>query len=242
MLAVLSIVGGFVMSLGMFVGGLVLATAILAVEPAQQPGPDENVAEVWTSEPRRVDVATQDFQRLAATAPSPAQSSGTEVHSADSITTADLPQPVDQMTTAALPAESEDTSIADGRVAALYAAHVDWCFGRYRSYDRADNTYRPFSGGRQLCVSPYLMEANDYAVASEEPVTFEENNRVDDGDFYVLVDDMPAGGLQIAFESSGAGADMSQNHVRNCFSRYRSYRAEDNSYQPYGGGPRRQCE
>ncbi|MER9071791.1 BA14K family protein [Mesorhizobium sp. M0904] len=23
---------------------------------------------------------------------------------------------------------------------------------------------------------------------------------------------------------------------------YRSYRPEDNSYQPYSGGPRRQCE
>ena len=31
-------------------------------------------------------------------------------------------------------------------------------------------------------------------------------------------------------------------HVRWCSERYRSYRPEDNSYQPYGGGSRRQCE
>lgn len=30
-------------------------------------------------------------------------------------------------------------------------------------------------------------------------------------------------------------------HEARCASRYRSYRAADDSYQPYGGGPRRQC-
>ncbi|MNW17119.1 Lectin-like protein BA14k precursor [compost metagenome] len=29
-------------------------------------------------------------------------------------------------------------------------------------------------------------------------------------------------------------------HVQWCYDRYRSYRAYDNTYQPYGG-PRRQC-
>ena len=38
------------------------------------------------------------------------------------------------------------------------------------------------------------------------------------------------------------GSDLaSSDHVAYCFSRYRSYRPEDNTYQPYGGGPRRQC-
>lgn len=35
---------------------------------------------------------------------------------------------------------------------------------------------------------------------------------------------------------------VSADHVAYCFDRYRSYRPEDNTYQPYGGGPRRQCE
>ncbi len=30
-------------------------------------------------------------------------------------------------------------------------------------------------------------------------------------------------------------------HAQACSERYRSYRASDNTYQPYGGGPRRQC-
>ncbi|SIT59259.1 conserved hypothetical protein [Mesorhizobium prunaredense] len=37
-------------------------------------------------------------------------------------------------------------------------------------------------------------------------------------------------------------AELPPEHVQCCFSRYRSYRPEDNSYQPYSGGPRRQCE
>ncbi len=42
--------------------------------------------------------------------------------------------------------------------------------------------------------------------------------------------------------SYGDGAQLPPHHVDYCFSRYRSYRPEDNSYQPYSGGPRRQCE
>ncbi|CAH2409678.1 Lectin-like protein BA14k [Mesorhizobium escarrei] len=30
--------------------------------------------------------------------------------------------------------------------------------------------------------------------------------------------------------------------MQYCFNRHRSYRPEDSSYQPYSGGPRRQCE
>ncbi|TGV78178.1 BA14K family protein, partial [Mesorhizobium sp. M00.F.Ca.ET.158.01.1.1] len=42
--------------------------------------------------------------------------------------------------------------------------------------------------------------------------------------------------------ASAATTGLSADHVDSCFSRYRSYRPEDNSYQPYSGGPRRQCE
>ncbi|WP_081158232.1 BA14K family protein [Ensifer aridi] len=36
------------------------------------------------------------------------------------------------------------------------------------------------------------------------------------------------------------GSGLLSRHVSWCYSRYRSYRAWDNSYQPYGG-PRQQC-
>ena len=49
--------------------------------------------------------------------------------------------------------------------------------------------------------------------------------------------------LQYASDDAAGGlaASVSDDHASYCFSRYRSYRPEDNSYQPYGGGPRRQC-
>lgn len=33
--------------------------------------------------------------------------------------------------------------------------HIDWCYDRYRSYRASDNTFQPYRGGRQECVSPY---------------------------------------------------------------------------------------
>lgn len=36
-----------------------------------------------------------------------------------------------------------------------WARHVDWCEDRYRSYDVRSNTFQPYRGGRQECVSPY---------------------------------------------------------------------------------------
>ncbi|WP_011580836.1 MULTISPECIES: BA14K family protein [Chelativorans] len=38
----------------------------------------------------------------------------------------------------------------------LSAAHVNWCYARYRSYRASDNTFQPYNGPRRVCVSPYL--------------------------------------------------------------------------------------
>ena len=35
------------------------------------------------------------------------------------------------------------------------SSHVAWCQERYRSYRVSDNTFQPYSGPRQRCVSPY---------------------------------------------------------------------------------------
>ncbi|MEZ2128812.1 MULTISPECIES: BA14K family protein [unclassified Sinorhizobium] len=34
-------------------------------------------------------------------------------------------------------------------------AHTRWCYARYRSYRAYDNTFQPYYGPRQVCVSPY---------------------------------------------------------------------------------------
>ena len=33
--------------------------------------------------------------------------------------------------------------------------HVQWCASQYRSYRASDNTFQPYGGPRQQCVSPY---------------------------------------------------------------------------------------
>ncbi|TIV50351.1 BA14K family protein, partial [Mesorhizobium sp.] len=42
--------------------------------------------------------------------------------------------------------------------------------------------------------------------------------------------------------AQASGRQVSADHVDYCFSRYRSYDPSDNTYQPFDGGPRRQCE
>jgi len=37
----------------------------------------------------------------------------------------------------------------------LSQQHVNWCDNRYISYRSSDNTFQPYNGPRQQCVSPY---------------------------------------------------------------------------------------
>jgi hypothetical protein len=132
--------------------------------------------------------------------------------------------------TAAIPSENkpEPQSPADN---AASAAHVAWCSDRYRSYRPGDNTYTPYSGGKRECVSPYsdALGAGGMPALSEEAASYDEAS-VDQSlmGYTTVVDEAPV--------------DLSIEHVRSCFERYRSYRMEDNTYQPYGGGPRQQCQ
>nr|WP_258123278.1 BA14K family protein [Mesorhizobium onobrychidis] len=115
------------------------------------------------------------------------------------------------------------------------AAHVEWCASRYRSYRPSDDHYTPYSGEQRPCISPYF-DAGATDRAAQPP---------DDGASYVEANDTwPMGGYVPSDEGAlhGDGAQLSSDHVDYCFSRYRSYRPEDNTYQPYSGGPRRQCE
>lgn len=41
------------------------------------------------------------------------------------------------------------------RAGRLSSAHVQWCYNRYRSYRAYDNTFQPYNGPRQQCLSPY---------------------------------------------------------------------------------------
>jgi hypothetical protein len=37
----------------------------------------------------------------------------------------------------------------------LSPRHYQWCQNRYRSYDSYSNTFQPYNGPRQQCLSPY---------------------------------------------------------------------------------------
>src|SRR5690606_14889112 len=103
--------------------------------------------------------------------------------------------------------------------------HTAWCSQRYRSYRPHSNSYTSYSGAIRECVSPFSGDSepyNDdviYIEASAQGSSFDPLEQGDSSESY-----------------------MDSGHVRSCLDRYRSYRVEDNSYQPYGGGPRRQCE
>ena len=39
---------------------------------------------------------------------------------------------------------------------AQQSSHTQWCYAHYKSYRASDNSFQPYSGPRQQCVSPYL--------------------------------------------------------------------------------------
>lgn len=228
LVAALGIFSGFAVASGLFVGGMGVATYLLAVDSKHEPGPSVDVADLWTSEPRKVDTTKQELERIPS-----------EFAVADARWTSEQEEaepasaPVDPVTTAATRDESEDEH---GQQARLAAAHVAWCYSRYRSYDEVEDSYTSYTGERRPCVSPFTkaagqMLADEGGLGLAESVSSADDPAGFDADLPV-----------VHYASSAAETDfLTEEHIRECFSRYRSYRPEDNSYQPFGGGPRRQC-
>ncbi|MBZ9797640.1 BA14K family protein [Mesorhizobium sp. ES1-4] len=134
---------------------------------------------------------------------------------------ADQPAPSDVAVKEPAPDTTATGSIAPAAAAdALPASHVRWCADHYRSCHPDDNSYMSYSGQLRPCVSPYLDAGADQGTQPAAAVS------------YVAAGDA----------ASAATTALSADHIDSCFSRYRSYRPDDNSYQPYSGGPRRQCE
>ncbi|PDT43730.1 BA14K family protein [Sinorhizobium fredii] len=236
---------GFALALAVFLSGAAVATLILNGTPAREPRLDMNQSELWTEQPRAVNPATQQFERVPARAGATDPQRAPEVAAARNEASEDvlsersvIPpgnkteeelswESLDTMPTAAIrpkPDEGQTTA------SALPTAHDEWCANRYRSYRPSDNTYTPFSGGRRTCISPYM----DPAMSPPEDVSSQPRDS-----FGEDVDD-PSTQMSLSVDAYENPA-LTEEHVSYCFSRYRSYRPEDNSYQPYSGGPRRQC-
>ena len=221
-----ALVAGLLLSVTTFAAG-VLGTMSYLSRPLPAPrGAGTDVAELWTSEPTPVEVGSQRLQRI------PPRASENAVAVASTVDVSDAKQPetlegaddevaVDRLATGSTEASAEEEQ------AFLPEKHVNWCASRYNSYRIDDDTYQPFRGARKRCRSPYpVAEANG---------------------FY-LNDGAAQEVLQSSRRAIGQGNDAAEveaaelsDHERDCSERYRSYRPEDNSYQPFDGGPRRQC-
>ncbi|RWL47715.1 MAG: BA14K family protein [Mesorhizobium sp.] len=223
--------------------------------PAQQAAPAKAAAgEPAPGEPVKAGGATQ---ATALAAPAPAQPRlqplpdvSAPGQPAPDANAAQQPAPADQQAERQLP-----------------VAHLQWCAARYRSYRPAENSYRSYSGELRPCISPYYDLGDRTASTGQSERggdQAKERAGVNDRQTATaeITDDQaemegyaPSGGgyattyggppEEISPEAEAAQAStrqVSADHVDYCFSRYRSYDPSDNSYQPFDGGPRRQCE
>ena len=249
----LAIAGGFVASLGMFGAGLAAAIYLLAVEPIGQPGPNVEVVDLWTAEPRKIDRNAQHFERIGPTGASrqvaeAAAAPAVDSASVDATTTASVQPAADDGRQDRLRADqASESASADIVLDQLTANHMDWCASRYRSYRPGDNSYTSFSGRQQPCVSPYTralyQDAQDQEAALGAPpargleAELVNNELIDDpGSDQAFAEE-----ASVQYAIDDRAGYVGSDHASYCSSRYRSYRPEDNTYQPFGGGPRQQC-
>ena len=209
----LAAIAGFFASAVVFTTGALVAMNLFMNDSARDLADRENVAAVWSPTP--VDTDTGMEPRVVA----PSLEDGNPDGQREAKTTLvaslggmEATANIDVTETAGIdvsdtsdPIEMSEQAIQAPR------AHIEWCLDNYRSYDPATNTYTPYSGGTEPCVSPYSEIAMNTPQAEVEQVAMTDS-----------------------FE-------LSEEHILECMNRYRSYRLEDNSYLPYVGGPRRQC-
>jgi len=210
----LAFLGGFLLTLLIFAGGAGFAVVYLTAEPVPVHRPNAGNASVaQASEPVRV-VGTSSGDRRASDPEAAFEAQTTLGQSGSG-------KSVDPTTTASV-------DPTPGGQEKIEAAHIAWCLKRYRSYNVQDNRYTTYSGERRECISP-VSEGSRNLQARDE---VESVIGVSSGE-------TPA--LGNALHTDDPGVELSPEHIRSCFARYRSYRPDDNTYQPYGGGPRRQC-
>ena len=217
---VIKLLSASALAAGMVIGGVVLASAALAPEEDPHRFTDLDIKDLWTMEPVRIDRTAQNLERLPPRYASHVVMVEPDLGASDqSEQTATAGRgskvgDIDTLVTAAI-----DESTSGFGADTLPPEHFSWCEARYRSYDPVRNTYRSFSGDIRPCDSPYQVE-----IMAE----------LEEGDARVMT---------VSANGSNPGAGMEdEGHVRACMERYRSYRPSDNTYQPYGGGPRQPCQ
>lgn len=240
-----ALIAGLLLSMTTFVAGLVIAITFLNAGGPEHPLDGDDVTALWSSEPVTIEKSAQTFERLPARPVPKAQAvaalsqAAAGARAAVDATPAEARQEtepmVDPVVTGAIDTQAEtDKEQASWR----NSAHVDWCKRRFRSYDVETNSYRPYGGGTRSCESPYSdvaeteLSPDDADSRDPEGTVRRQHSQVD----------ADQGAMEQVTYAEGPETLADDDHVQSCFARYRSYRPEDNSYQPYDGGPRRQCE
>lgn len=246
--AIILLVSSLVLAVSVFIAGVAL-TAYAVREPELHHFAHLDTPDLWTSQPVAIDRSRQSYERIEAlpAVASLPPSDGDPQTAVAQTEEAEGAKPSPELASAD-PLAGDDATAADAATAqpqALDPAHAEWCYGRYRSYRMDDNSYQPFGGGpRQQCQSPWTpmtddMQANAGPDGAESDITS------------AVTSDMPAeqAGLFAEDMQQHASAAMPQtaaapvgSHEEWCHDRYRSYRIDDNSYQPFDGGPRRLCQ
>lgn len=195
-------------------------------------------APLWTDKPVTIDRNAQALERLPAllaTADVPAQELplGGEIASAANAVPPQNSNSRNELVSfkandpMTLDTGAQAMSAETNGTIELSSAHIDWCFARYQSYRIEDNSYQPFdTPERQQCRSP-----------DEIGKQVADASGMDNGG---VPEDIVAQETAAIEEPQMMAASASVDTAW-CFAQYRSYRAEDNTYQPYDGGPRRQC-
>ncbi|MCJ9749846.1 BA14K family protein [Neorhizobium sp. BETTINA12A] len=248
---ILLLLGSLVLLVLVFLSGVIITANVIAV-PEPHKFANMDTPDLWTSKPKAVDTAGQDYKRLPTATPPASVAAETREPPVVQQTTTGVA--VDNTVTGSInpqqPVTPQPPAIVpqDERKAMLDPAQADWCSARYKSYRAEDNSYQPFSGGpRRQCRAPGAAATGTVAAAPmpDQPQVPQMQDELQPlpGRPATRANQQANDGAADYAQSRAIDADApAGSHEEWCFARYRSYQAEDNSYQPLAGGPRRQCQ
>lgn len=211
---ILAALAGFLLSSAIFISGAGVAIYFLMAEPVHKPDASQKVSNFRKGAGTAV-AAVGDIRPVSSSNAQDMPGLEDETHARPEETHTASTEPldaIDEINTSSINTSNDpSTDQASDAYEPLPAEHVAWCSDRYRSYQPETNSYTAYSGESRPCISAYWTS------------------------------EMIANKSEEQFSTSNESIALSREHVQDCMSRYRSYRPEDNTYQPYGGGPRRQC-
>ncbi len=143
---ILLLLGSLVLLVLVFLSGVIITANVIA-EPEPHKFAHMDTPDLWTSQPKAVDTASQNYQRLPTATPPASVAAETQTTPAVQQTAAGAA--VDHTMTASIDPQQPGSvpQPQEQRKAMVEPRHADWCYTRYKSYRIEDNSYQPLSGG-----------------------------------------------------------------------------------------------